>query len=82
VVVEGRDPVTNLWHRKAWAFVAKEGLISKVFSTTSRGLPSPEARGKGEISRERPPGSAAEPGVEPDGPSARGVTPRRWPDKA
>jgi hypothetical protein len=44
VVIEGRDPVTELWHRQAWAFSAQDGLISRVISTTSQGLPSPEAR--------------------------------------
>jgi hypothetical protein len=44
VVLEGRDPVTNLWHRIAWAFTARDGLIQKVTSTTSQGLPSPHER--------------------------------------
>jgi hypothetical protein len=38
VVLEGRDPVTNLWHREAWAFSVRGGRISKVTSTTSPGL--------------------------------------------
>jgi hypothetical protein len=48
VVFEGRDPVTNLWHRRAWAFSAKEGLIAAVISTTSQGLPSLEGRNREE----------------------------------
>jgi hypothetical protein len=42
VVLDARDPVTNMWHRVAWVFSAQEGLISRVISTTSRSMPSPE----------------------------------------
>ncbi|REG37874.1 hypothetical protein ATI61_101861 [Archangium gephyra] len=47
VVLEGRDPVTSLWHRKAWAFTARDGLVQKVALTTSQGLPSPQERSGG-----------------------------------
>ena len=44
IVFEARDPVTNLWHRIAWAFVAQDGHISRVVETVSGGLHPPESR--------------------------------------
>jgi hypothetical protein len=38
VILEGRDPVTNLWHRLAWTFSTRDGLISRVTSTASQGI--------------------------------------------
>jgi hypothetical protein len=54
VVVDGRDPVTNLWHRMAWAFSARDGLISKITSTTSQGLPLPDALRRNNTSGDSP----------------------------
>ena len=44
VVVEGRDPATETWRRVSWAFLARNGQILKVTSTTSQPLLPPEER--------------------------------------
>src|SRR5579859_2370565 len=44
VVFEARDPVTNLWHRVAWAYTAHENMITHVVETISQGLPPPNQR--------------------------------------
>jgi hypothetical protein len=44
IVFEACDPVTNLWHRVAWVFIARENAIVHIVETSSQGLPPREQR--------------------------------------
>ena len=44
VVIDARDPVTDLWHREAWIFNAIDGLIRRVVLVTSQGSVEPPIR--------------------------------------